>query len=653
MKHFVLQTAFLTYLIFMISSIPGLAQKNSEKATQYVQRGREALVNYEYEKAEKAFLKALEYSEENAAAMRGLAYTYDLVHQYDEAQQMYNRILLRFPRHSRAAYFEAAKIHLLNGDYQRAVALFFEFQKLQELPAKDFGLAGETELNLENEYLLEVDSLISVCRIANDLQQFQTIRKIDNIGPSINTRADEYFPYLTNDQGIIFYTRREDQFSDEDLFFSFSTEDQWQEGQSLGNTFNSGKNEGMSTIVRNGRKMYFTACNRNVVKGPCDIWQGVIEGNIIRQLSPVEGEVNSDYWESQASISCDGEELYFASTRDGGFGGTDLWRSTMNSDGTWSDPVNLGPTINTPQDEEAPYITNDGNTLYFSSTGHQGLGEQDIFICRRDENGTWGPSLNLGAPLNSSFRELGFFLSADGKEGYFASDRSGGFGGMDIYKFELPEELYSESITYVELVVLDSFTLKPIPTTIFTKERGNLVTDQEGRYFLCLPADETFAFTILEDGYKSYFKRIKVPEWDNATLFSITALVAPENPPKEQDWAEVSTPTPQEKVKHSVFFDFNAHDLTFESTQQLEFFLDKVLYEEAIEEVEIVGYSDQIGSDRYNLLLSERRAKTVAVFLQKRGIRVDRVYIEGGGEILESIPDAEKRRVEIIFTLQK
>ena len=652
MKHTFLFRISLLACLLLASWQMGLAQPG-ERANQYVQRGREALVQYDYTKAEKAFLKALDLSSENVEAMRGLAYTYDLTHKYDEAQQMYNRILLRFPKHSRIAYFEAAKIHLINGDYQRAIALFFEFQKLQELPPKDFGLAGETELTLENEYLLEVDSLINVCRLANDLQQFQTIRKIDNLGPQINTSADEYFPYLTNDQGIIFYTRRDNQFSDEDLFFSFSSNEDWQAGQSLGSTFNSNKNEGMSTIVRNGRKLYFTACNRNNVKGPCDIWQGIIEGNIIRQLSPVEGEVNSDYWESQASISCDGEQLYFASNREGGYGGTDIWTSTMEADGSWSDPVNLGPTINTPKDEEAPYITNDGRTLYFSSTGHKGLGEQDIFICRQDEKGHWGPSLNLGAPLNSSFRELGFFLSADGKEGYFASDRAGGFGGMDIYQFELPEELYSEPITYVELIVLDSFTRKPVPTTLFTKARGNLVTDQEARYFLCLPAEETFAFTILEDGYKSYFKRIKVPEWDNATMFSITALISPENPPEEKEWAEVPTPTPQEKVKHSVFFDFNAHDLTYESTQQLEFFLDKVLYEEAIEEVEIVGYSDQIGSDRYNLLLSERRAKTVAVFLQKRGIRVDRVYIEGGGEILESIPDAEKRRVEIIFTLQQ
>lgn len=653
MKHLTLFQTILLLFSWVFLPTTGHSQPGNERMIQQIQKGREALVNYEYDKAEKAFLKALEYNSENAEAKRGLAYVYDLTHRYEEAQQMYNRILLRHPRHSRAAYFEGAKIHLINGDYQRAIALFFEFQKLQELPAKDFGLAGETELNLENEYLLKVDSLINVCRIANDLQQFQTIRTIDNLGPEINTASDEYFPYLTNDQGIIFYTRREDQFSDEDLYFSFSSNQSWQPGQSLGSTFNSNKNEGMPSIVRNGRKLYFTACNRQNVNGTCDIWQGIIEGNIIRQLAPVEGPINSQYWESQASISCDGEELYFASTREGGFGGTDIWKSTLESDGSWSEPINLGPTINTARDEEAPYITNDGQTLYFSSTGHKGLGEQDIFICRQDEKGSWGPSLNLGAPLNSSFRELGFFLSADGKEGYFASDRSGGFGGMDIYKFELPEELYSEPITYVELIVLDSFTRKPLPTTIFTKERGNLVTDDEGRYFLCLPAEENFSFTILEDGYKSYFKRIRVPEWNNATLFSITALISPETPLKAAEWAEISTPTPKEKVKHSVFFDFNAHDLTFESTQQLEFFLDKVLYEEAIEEVEIVGYSDQIGSDRYNLLLSERRAKTVAVFLQKRGIRVDRVYIEGGGEILESIPDAEKRRVEIIFTLQK
>ena len=170
----------------------------------------------------------------------------------------------------------------------------------------------------------------------------------------------------------------------------------------------------------------------------------------------MDGYANSEKWESQASISCDGSLLFFASNRKGGLGGTDLWMSTRQADGSWSDPKNLGPKINTELDEEAPFITNDGKTLYFSSTGHLGMGEQDLFMSRLDDKGNWMAAINLGEPINTASRELGFFLSADGKTGYFSSNRKGGMGGMDIYKFELSEYLYAEPITFVEGFVKDS-----------------------------------------------------------------------------------------------------------------------------------------------------------------------------------------------------
>ncbi|MBK8653061.1 MAG: PD40 domain-containing protein [Haliscomenobacter sp.] len=255
----------------------------------------------------------------------------------------------------------------------------------------------------------------------------------------------------------------------------------------MNNLLNSAFNEGMSTLVRNGRHMYFTACNRPEVRGPCDIWEADLEKEEIKRVAALEGNPNTDQWESQAAISCDGSTLFFASNRPEGQGGTDIWTSNKLPGGEWSNPVNLGPQINTPLDEEAPFISNDGTALYFSSTGHLGIGDQDIFVSFKDQHGNWTTPMNLGPKINTPHRELGFYLSADGKTGYFASDRPGG-GGMDIYRVELYEELYSQPITYTEFQVRNSRTGEPIATRVaFGDDRQPLHTDSSGRFFCACP----------------------------------------------------------------------------------------------------------------------------------------------------------------------
>jgi outer membrane protein OmpA-like peptidoglycan-associated protein/tetratricopeptide (TPR) repeat protein len=644
-------------LIALLSNMLHLAAQPTDmtiapKAKEFFLKGQDLLVEYQYEKAQRHFQKALEIEPGYLRAKRGLAIANDLLAQFEEAAMLYDEILMTDPNYSRAIYFEAATSHFGSGNYQRALDLYEQFESLQETPIGEFSMYGELEQQNEINYLARIKEKIQSCVIAMDSLQFRHISEVSNLGSNVNTAADEYFPYLTNDQQLLFFTRRRNQFDDEDLYFSENLGIDWMPGSPV-SSFNSPKNEGMATLVRNGRTLYFTACNREAVLGTCDIWEASLEGTTVRKRKALLGAANSDAWDSQASISCDGETLYFSSNREGGEGGADIWMSLREADGSWGAPINMGSTINTSGDEEAPFITNDGRVLYFSSTGHIGLGEQDIFMSRKNEEEEWGTPLNLGPPVNTSYRELGFFLSADGKNGYFASNREGGQGGMDIYQFELSSELYSDPITLIEITVVDSFTLAPIQTMIYTDNK-NYQTDEEGRLFLCLPANEPFHFTILESEYYPYFQRIQVPEWDNVFLYGLTAFLNPKTPPKTRK--EIEPPMIKgmaEQVTHSVFFDFNKSDMNLENVQELEFFLEKVIPMQAVLEVEIVGYSDQIGSNQYNMMLSEKRAKSVAIFLKNKGIRVDRVYIEGGGEISDnSIPDHLKRKVEIIFTLE-
>ena len=347
------------------------------------------------------------------------------------------------------------------------------------------------------------------------------------MGRGVNTKADEYFPFLTNDGQTIFYTSRRGESADENLFTSQAEGGRWSSGSRVGG-FNTGENEGMTTLVKDGRHVYFTACGREAVLGTCDIWRARVDGQEIYDLESSPGQLNSNAWESQASIGCDGSVLYFASNRDGGEGGTDIWKCLRQPSGNWGEPINLGPQINTPYDEEAPFITKDGRALFFSSTGHIGLGEQDIFMTRQNGDNEWAAPVNLGMPVNSSYRELGFFLSADGKTGYFASDRAGGMGGMDIYHFELPDALQSEQVTYTEGVVTDSITHRPVEgAKVVIKERQTVTTDEAGRFFLCVDAGGVLDIKILHKNYHPYQQVFHIPEWDNSSFFSIEYFTRP------------------------------------------------------------------------------------------------------------------------------
>ena len=474
--------------------------------------------------------------------------------------------------------------------------------------------------------------------------------EVKNIGRNINTPADEYFPYLTNDRSLIFYTRRKDKFSDEDLFFSEKLNQSWAIGKSVGLEFNTSNNEGMSTILRNGRQLFFTACERPNVKGTCDIWMADLKGHKISNIQSVIGSSNSDHWESQASISCDGDRIYFASNRPGGQGGTDIWTSYLTEDGLWSEPENLGPAINSSGDEEAPFISNDSRTLFFSSTGHPGLGEQDMFLSKMDEKGKWQTPVNLGAPINSSYRELGFYLSSNGTTGYFASNREHpkAAGGMDIYSFELPKGLNADPVTYLELTVIDSISKNPLLCSVFTEEEGKLQTDNNGRIFICSPANTSLNLTILEPGYDVYTKTIQIPEWDNSLMYSVLIPLKPQGGYTSSELLSfTSDEEAVEEIEHFIYFGFNKKKIDPIEKQQLNDFLNTLPNKEDLLEIEIKGFSDQTGDDIYNMKLSEDRANEVAVYLKNKGYRVDRVFIEGGGELNADIPDREKRRVEI------
>jgi len=650
---FLLALAFLTWLPLMRSQ--------EARATAHFQAAQEAALRGELEKAVSLYEQAIRNRPGFLLARRNRALLLSELDRYEEAAAELDSVLSRDSLFSRAAYFQAGLAHYKAGNLRRAQQYFRQFEALQGEPLGRFGLYGEQEEEQEETYLQQLPMLLDACRLSLDSGRISQLGQVSHLGKGINSPSDEYFPFLSNSGKSLFFTRRKSQAKDEDLYISRWQGRRWGSGSLVGGDLNSKYNEGMSTFVRNGRIFYFTACGREGNTGPCDIWEGRWEDGKARVNGRMQGLVNSPAWESQAAVSCDGSALYFASLREGGFGGSDIWVVYRNEEGRWGTPVNLGPKINTAGDEEAPFITNDGNSLFFSSTGHHSLGENDIFLSWRSQEGQWTRPMNLGPPVNSPHGELGFFLSADNRTGFFASDRPGGEGGMDLYRFELPEAMQSHPITFVEGKVFDNQSLQPVSTKVYLEGRSAVQTDAEGRFFLCVPAEETLDLRVLVSGYAVFQEFFLIPEHDNAQMYTLSVPLQPllsgETPPKPVPKAPPRTETPPGKklrieYRYIVYFDFDSQQLSPAQLEKMKRYLEQRPDGQVVQ-VEIAGYADDIGEDSYNLRLSEERAKSVALFLQENGVQVDHIFMQGLGELHNDNPKQENRRVEVRMWIER
>jgi len=635
----------LCFLAGFLFAIPGQAQKKvSKKITAFIQEAEDALLRFDHQEAEAIYLDILKKKPGYAPAMRGLAIAYDLQGKYKESAELLEKIVQKNPLFSRVIYGDIAIAHYRYGNYQSSITYFNKFDSIVKLPVIDFGFNGQKELEVEAAYRSKLQENIRACEIAKDSIFSRNVLAVNNLESPINTSGNEYFPFLSNDQQVLYFTRQLNRFSDENLFYSRKDTMQWGFPFYIDSIFNTPVNEGMATFTRDGQQMFFTACQRKDVGGTCDIRKAFVQEQKVLEIQNLIGEANTEKWESQACISCDGSSLFFSSNRAGGYGKTDLYVSELQADGTWGLAKNLGKNINTDKDEESPFITNDGKTLFFSSTGHLGLGEQDLFMSRLDEQGHWGRPINLGPPVNTAYRELGFFLSADGLTGLFSSDRPKGKGNMDIYQFQLSQELSSEPITYVEGFVKDSITLAPVQTILYPKHHAPVPTDENGRFFLCLKADEIFDFNIEAKNYQPFSTKENIPIWDNKTLYQLEVLLQPFSKPEP--------PKPSKSIDsllQVIYFDFDQADLNLTALQDLEK-LRQQLEGRPIQKIEILGFCDYVGSASYNLDLSKKRAAAVADFLKQKGIinsaEAMEIIIQGSGELNEGLRKLN-RRVEI------
>ncbi|MBO9699183.1 MAG: PD40 domain-containing protein [Sporocytophaga sp.] len=509
----------------------------------------------------------------------------------------------------------------------------------------------------DKEEIKKVDRRIYECNNGLEFISNPVPVKIDNLGPVINSSFPEYAPVISADDSLLIFTSRRQGSTGgatdqsgmyfEDLYSSKKIEGGWSIPQNLGFPVNTSSHEASVGISPDGNQLFIYKDNGNGDIYACSFSE---EHKWSKPVS-VGSEVNSaKYFENGACLSFDGKKFFFASNREGGAGGNDIWVVEKKDNGSWGKPSNLGIPINTDADEESPFMDLDGKTLYFSSRAHKGMGGFDIFkSVFSEESKKWSIPENLGYPINSADNDLYFILSGDGRHGYYASVKEGGYGDKDIYRISMPprsdfqdlqgrlqtirEKRYSnQSVAKNQSYlfsgkVLDSGTNKPVSNALvkLKDNKGNVISEitssSAGDYHFKIIVDSADAYllTAYVKGYGPFSKDIEIPK-DKKTANS-----------QVNDINLKKLNLGERFVLRNIYFDFDKSELKPESKSDLENLI-ILLNDNPSVSIEIAGYTDSKGEKEYNQNLSQKRAEAVLNYLVSRGISKKRLVAKGYGE---------------------
>lgn len=586
-------------------------QSVSKKAQSLFNEGLKFQSYGEYEQAINLFKQSIKKAPKFLNAYDALANTYQKNNQLINSKNTYLKLLSLKSDHFFGLY-ELGNIYFDLGNIDSSE---FYYRRFLRMNSSNDKYAQNAQLNLRN---------INFSRDA-----FKNPVNVNpvNMGSSINSKDQEYSPAFAIDEKTIYITKRMGNLSDnrpnEDLYFAELNDESWDKVKDIGPPINTIENEGAFSISSDGNYIFFTSCSRNGGKGQCDIWLTSKKNNRWDEPKNLQSPINTKYWESQPSISSDGRMLYFSSDRPGGYGGTDIWVSEFSNSG-WSAPKNLGPTVNTSKDEQFPFIHSDNRTLYFSSNGHPGLGKSDLYLTRKDVKLNWEIPINMGFPINSRGQDWNLVVARDGKTAYFSSDQLKGFGGLDIYTFQLPEKLQAEKVSYLRGYVRDAITKQPLsanvelspingePTTLTYAKPGT------GMFLVPLKINMKYALTIDKDGYLFYTEFYNMPAIQRDQPIELFI---------DLEKIELGNSV----VLKNIFFDTDKSDIKDESKQELEKLIDFLSKNNSIR-IEISGHTDNVGDFKHNMVLSENRAKSVCDFLTNNGIEKSRLTYKGFGD---------------------
>lgn len=504
--------------------------------------------------------------------------------------------------------------------------------------------------------IADVRKKMEECDNGKTLSQTPVRAFIDNLGTSINTKYPEYRPLINADETELIYTSRmpanskakidpKDGESYEDVYVSYNKGGSWSTSVSIGAPVDTKSHDASAGLSADGQTLFIYRTNQNG-----DLYQSHFTNSLWTKPERVSDKINSVGKESSMTMSTDGKVIYFVSDRLGGYGMGDIYKTISDGNGKWSDAQNLGPTINTQYDEQGVCLSPDGVTLYFSSTGHNTMGGYDIFKSSYD-GGQWTVPENLGYPINTPGDDVFFTMPANNKKhAYYSSDQN---GNMDIYMItflgpekpimvsnspnllagtaNIPDIMMTGAVTVASSnkallkgIVVDSETHKPLFASIkLTDNKKNkliatFTTDSTtGNYVVSLSSGVNYGIAVTADNYLFYSANIDLTDSSHYREIEKDVALQPLN-------------VGSHIALRNIFFDFNKSTLRKESTPELQRIIDLMLKYPKMT-VEISGYTDNKGTQAYNLKLSAARAKSVVTYLKTHSIAASRMTSKGYG----------------------
>lgn len=579
---------FFCTSIFLLSLLSASYGQNKKAADKYYKKAYYEYGFLKYDDVLKFLDKALEKDSNHLKSLHLLADVSHILRNDQGEEEAYLDILAVDSLEIRAL-INLGDLYLGSGQFYKALDHML--------------LTAKRKPHLSPRYHKRIDLMIYKSQFAIKMLENPFNIEMTRMSGGINSEKDEYWPYLSPDGKTMYFTRTEwvdklleaQDYLEENIYQSVKKNGKWQKAQRLSKTINTLENEGAQVLTQDGNTLYFTACNKKGFEGDCNLFVSYKKNGKWTKPLKLKAPINTPYKESQPSISYDGKLLFFSSDRPGGSGGMDIWVTKMNRDSVWAFPKNLGPKINSPGVEESPFIHVDNNTLFFSSNGHMGMGNGDLFMVKL--NDTIGP-VNLGYPINNHRKQLGIMVARDGKTGYYSTVVNDSNQNLDIHSFKMPAQLTADPICYLAGYVFDDHKEG---TTAFIEvhetKTGKRVltyeTSNDGAFSFSLPSQKTYSLVVNKSGYLLYNSEIDCSIEEKELSIQLEPIVEDKS-----------------FVLRSIFFDFDSDELKSESITAIEHMAEFLLRNPEVI-IEIGGHTDSIGSSAFNKDLSLRRAKAM------------------------------------------
>ncbi|MBL4655340.1 MAG: PD40 domain-containing protein [Bacteroidia bacterium] len=509
----------------MLGSLHNLFSQTQSKETEaLLSKANFSFSNGYYYEALDLFLELYPLDSLNAKLNNkiGICYLYT-PYQKHKAQPYLERASQSININYEVNYF-LGDIYHLNYQFDKAIRSYEKFADLVSVYEKNPNIIQDSKNDAKWK--------IQICENAKAMCNSPTSDSIINMGEMINSSLDDYGPLISTDEELLMFTsRRSGGVSDkkdaegkynEDIYKSIKTKNTWIKATNIGPPINTNNHDAIVGMAPDGQLI--------IIYKEGDLFYSSANGNNWNKPVAFSTQLNSKFWEPSASIAADNNAIYFTSDRKGGFGGSDIWIIKKLPDGEWGKAQNLGPSVNTKYDEDAPFIHPDNKTLYYSSMGHNTMGGYDIFKSTLNDDNSWSLPVNMKYPINTTGDDIYLVLAGDGKHGYFSSFRKGGFGDKDIYMIKFQHE---EKILSILKGYLMDEKNQPLGARIIVtdNETGTQIgiyksNSSSGKFLVIIPSGKNYNFKVLLNSNEEYnFKDIYIKNQSEFMMLTDTFLL--------------------------------------------------------------------------------------------------------------------------------